>query len=248
MQPEGAGLQRIETSAVHAGFAVDVATGAVTPPISLSTTFERAPDGDYPQGYVYARSGNPNRQALEASLSALEGGATAAAFSSGSAATMSVLQALSPGDHVLAPDDAYHGTIRLLREVFVPWGLAVTFVDMTELAHVQAALRPETRLIWAETPSNPLLKVTDIAGVAALAHEAGARCVVDNTWATPILQRPLALGADLVMHSTTKYLGGHSDVLGGAVVTQVEDDYFARVRRMQTTGGAVSAPFDCWLI
>src|SRR5262249_6798224 len=137
---------------------------------------------------------------------------------------------------------------RLLREVFVPWGLAVTFVDMTDLADVRAALRPETRLIWAETPSNPLLKVTDIAGVATLAHEAGARCIVDNTWATPILQRPLALGADLVMHSTTKYLGGHSDVLGGAVVAQVEDDFFTRVRRVQTTGGAVPAPFDCWLV
>src|SRR5262249_20449057 len=137
---------------------------------------------------------------------------------------------------------------RLLREVFVPWGLAVTFVDMTDLADVRAALRPETRLIWAETPSNPLLKVTDIAGVATLAHEAGARCIVDNTWATPILQRPLTLGADLVMHSTTKYLGGHSDVVGGAVVTQVEDDFFARMRRVQPTGGAVPSPFDCWLV
>jgi cystathionine gamma-synthase len=161
---------------------------------------------------------------------------------------MSVLQALSPGDHVLAPDDAYHGTSRLLREVFERWGLGVTFADMTDLAQVRAACRPETRLVWVETPSNPLLKITDIAGVAALAHEVGARCVVDNTWATPILQRPLALGADLVMHSTTKYLGGHSDVLGGAVVTRVEDDFFARIRHVQVTGGAVAAPFDCWLV
>ena len=239
---------RIETLAVHAGHAVDLATGAVTPPIHLSTTFERGADGAYPHGHVYTRTSNPNRTALEASLTALEGGAACAAFSSGSAAAMTIFQALAPGDHVLAPADVYHGTARLLRETFVPWGLAVTFVDMTDPAAVEGALRPETKLIWVETPSNPLLTITDIARVAELAHAAGARVVCDNTWATPILQRPLALGADLALHATTKYLGGHSDVLGGAVVARADDAFFARVREIQAAGGAVPSPFDCWLV
>lgn len=238
----------IETVAVHAGIETDPSTGAVAPGIHPSTTFERAPDGSYPHGHIYSRTSNPNRQALEASLSALEGGAACVAFSSGVAAAMAVFQALRPGDHVLAPDDVYHGVRRLLRETFVPWGLAVTFADLSDLDAVRAGLRPETRLVWVETPSNPLLKVTDIAAVAALAHEAGARCVVDNTWATPVLQRPLALGADAAMHSTTKYLGGHSDVLGGAVVFRTEDDFAERVRALQQTGGAVPSPFDCWLV
>ncbi|WIG62039.1 MAG: Cystathionine gamma-lyase [Ktedonobacterales bacterium] len=239
---------RIETLAVHAGQEPDPATGAVTPPIHLSTTFERAPDGSYPHGHMYSRTSNPNRAALEASLAALEGGTGAAAFASGSAAAMTVFQALAPGDHVLAPDDVYHGTARLLRETFVPWGLAMDFVDMTDLARVQAALRPETRLLWVETPSNPLLKITDIAALATLAHAAGALVVCDNTWATPILQRPLALGADLVVHATTKYLGGHSDVLGGGVVGDEASEFFRRVRSIQTTGGAVPSPFECWLV
>ena len=156
---------RIETLAVHAGHAADTATGAVTPPIHLSTTFERATDGAYPRGHTYTRTSNPNRAALEASLTALEGGVACAAFSSGSAAAMTIFQALAPGDHVLAPEDVYHGTARLLRETFVPWGLAVTFVDMTDPIAVARALRSETRLIWVETPSNPLLTITDIARV-----------------------------------------------------------------------------------
>lgn len=239
---------RIETLAVHAGHAVDAATGAVTPPIHLSTTFERGADGNYPHGHVYTRTSNPNRAALEASLAALEGGAACAAFSSGSAAAMTIFQALAPGNHVLAPEDVYHGTARLLRETFVPWGLDVTFVDMRDPVAVERALRPDTKLIWVETPSNPLLTITDIARVAELAHAAGARVVCDNTWATPILQRPLALGADLALHATTKYLGGHSDVLGGAVVARTDDDFFARIRQIQVAGGAVSSPFDCWLV
>jgi cystathionine gamma-synthase len=237
----------IETLAVHAGRAVDPATGAVTPPIYLSTTFERDADGGYSRGYVYTRSGNPNRAALEACLAALEGGAAAAAFASGSAASAAVFQALAPGDHVLAPIDAYHGTIRLLREVFLPWGLAATFVDMTDPDAVRRALRPTTRLVWVETPSNPLLKITDIAAIAAIAHAVGARCLCDNTWASPVLQRPLALGADLVLHATTKYLGGHSDVLGGAVIAREADAFFQRIRLVQTSGGAVPSPFECWL-
>lgn len=239
---------RIETLAVHAGHAIDPSTGAVTPPIHLSTTFEREADGSYPRGYIYVRNNNPNRMALEECLCALEGGAAAAAFASGSAATMSVFQALSPGDHVIAPTDAYHGTSRLLREVFAPWGLETTFVDMTDPAQTEQAVQPRTRLVWVETPSNPLLKVTDIARIAEIAHAAGARCVCDNTWATPILQRPFELGADLIMHATTKYLGGHTDVMGGAVVARVEDEFFQRVRKLQAQTGAVPSPFDCWLV
>jgi cystathionine gamma-synthase len=245
---DGGALVRLETLAVHAGGGVDPTTGAVAPPIYLSTTFERDADGEFPQGYIYTRSGNPNRTALEAALAALEGGAAAAVFGSGSAATAAIFQALAPGDHVVAPADAYHGTGKLLREVFAPWGLTSSFVDMTDLAAVEAALRPETRLVWVETPSNPLLKVTDIERVVALAHATGAACAVDNTWASPVLQQPLALGADLVMHSTTKYLGGHTDVLGGAVVAREEGGLFERVRLLQSTAGGVPSPFDCWLV
>ena len=240
--------RRIETIAIHAGHQPDPTTGAVMQPIHLSTTFERKDDGSYPSGFVYTRSENPNRAALETCLAALEGGSAAAAFGSGMAAIAAILQALAPGDHVILPDDLYHGTRRIVREVLGPWGLAYTFVDMTDLAQVQAAIQPTTRLIWVETPSNPLLKITDISGVAALAHAAGARCAVDNTWPSPIGQRPFEHGADLVMHATTKYLGGHSDVLGGAVITQQDDDLFQRVRLIQVLGGAVPAPFDCWLL
>ncbi len=239
---------RIETIAVHAGRTVDPTTGAVTPPIHLSTTFERAPDGTYPSGHVYARTSNPTRDALEECLAALEGGTAAAAFASGSAATMTVFQALRPGDHVLAPSDAYHGSATLLRSVFAGWGVEVSFVDMTRLDEIERALRPATRLLWVESPSNPLLAVTDLAAVAALAHARGASLAVDNTWATPVLQRPLELGADLSIHSTTKYLGGHSDVLGGAVVAREETDFFRRIRQLQGVAGAVPSPFDCWLV
>lgn len=239
---------RIETRAVHAGQSVDPATGAVTPAIHLSTTFERDPDGGFPHGHLYIRNSNPNRDALEACLADLEGGAAAAAFASGSAATTAVFQALGPGDHVVAPHDAYHGTGRLLRETFARWGLEATFVDMTLPAAVERAVRPTTRLVWVETPSNPLWKVSDVARIADIAHRAGARCLCDNTAATPILQRPLALGADLVKHATTKYLSGHTDVQGGAVVARASDEFFERVRAVRTAGGAVPSPFDCWLV
>ena len=239
---------RLETLAIHAGQTPDPTTGAVMAPIHLSTTFERAPDGSYPGGYVYTRTENPNRAALEQCLTALEGGAASAAFGSGLAAVAAVFQALAPGDHVLFPDDAYFGAGRLLREIMAPWGLAYSVVNMADLDAVRAAVRPQTRLIWVETPSNPLLKITDIAGVAAIAREAGARCAVDNTWPSPVGQQPLALGADLVMHATTKYLGGHSDLLGGAVVARTADEFFERIRLVQTVGGAVPSPFDCWLL
>ncbi len=244
-------MMRPETIAAQAAHRPDSATGAVAPPIYLSTTFERDGDGEYPLGFVYSRSDNPNRSSLEHLLALLEGGdeggAVAAAFASGSAATATVFQALAPGDHVIAPDDCYHGTARLLREVFAPWGLDTTFVDMTDADTVRQAVRPNTRLIWAETPSNPLLKITDIAEMAGIAQSAGALCVCDNTWASPMLQRPLSLGADMVVHSTTKYLGGHEDVTGGAVVSAEDSEVFRRVRLIQNVYGAVPSPFDCWL-
>ncbi len=239
---------RFETLAVHAGHQPDPATGAVTPPIHLSTTFERAPDGTFPGGYIYARDANPNRRALESCLAQLEAGAAAAAFSSGMAATSAIFQSLAPGDHVLVPDDSYYITRKLLGDVYTRWGLEHTAVDMTDPAAVAAALQPATRLVWVETPSNPLMRVTDIAAIVALARKAGVRVACDNTWASPMLTRPLELGADLVMHSTTKYLGGHSDVLSGAVVARVDDELFQRIRTVQIAGGAVASPFDCWLL
>ncbi|MGH2544862.1 MAG: trans-sulfuration enzyme family protein, partial [Ardenticatenaceae bacterium] len=227
---------------------VDPATGAVTAPIHLSTTFERDADGGYSRGHIYSRSGNPNRDLLEDRLCQLEGGESAAAFSSGMAAIGAVFQALSTGDHVVAPSDCYHGTAALLREVFARWGLETTFADVTDPSEVEQAMKPNTRLVWVETPSNPLLKITDIAEVGGIAHEVGAVCACDNTWATPMLQRPFEFGADLSIHATTKYLGGHSDVLGGAVVSRASDEFFERVRKVQVTYGAVPSPFDCWLV
>jgi cystathionine gamma-synthase len=239
---------RLETRAVHAGKDVDPTTGAVAPAIHPSTTFEREPDGGYPRGYLYARNANPNRQALERCLVELEGGAVAAAFASGTAATAAVLGSLGPGDHVVAPLDVYHGTARLLREHLGRWGVEATFADMTDPGSAARALRPTTRLIWIETPSNPMLKITDIAAIVALAQKVGALTLCDNTIATPVLQRPLALGVDLVKHATTKYLGGHADIMGGALVARRAEGFFERVRWLQANGGAIPAPFDCWLL
>jgi cystathionine gamma-synthase len=239
---------KIETLAVHAGHRVDPGTGGVAPAIHLATTFERDPDGTFPRGYVYARNANPTRDALEACVAALEGGAAAAAFASGSAATAAVFQALAPGDHVIASHDAYYGTGRMLRETWSRWGLHATFVDMTAPAEVARALRDTTRLVWVESPSNPLWKVADIARVAEIAHRAGACCVCDSTPATPVLQRALDLGADLVMHSTTKYLGGHGDSMGGVLVARVADELFLRVKALQASLGAFLSPFDSWLV
>jgi cystathionine gamma-synthase len=200
----------------------------VTPPIHLSTTFERDVDGGYPRGYEYTRESNPNRDALEECVRELEGGAAAAAFSSGMAATLTVLQTLAPGDHVVAPDDT-------------------SFVDMTNAEEVGGAVRPSTRMLWVETPSNPRLKITDVREISGIARGAGALLACDNTWATPVLQRPLELGADLVVHATTKYLGGHSDVMGGVVVARSDDGPFRRIRKVQHSGGAIPSPFECWL-
>jgi cystathionine gamma-synthase len=238
---------KIETLAVHAGHTIDPATGAVSAPIQLSTTFERDVQGTYSRGFMYTRNNNPNREALERGVSLLEAGETAAAFGSGTAAAMALFQALAPGDHVLAHVDAYYGTSRLLREIFLRWGLKADFVDMSNLKEVKRALRPKTKLAWAETPSNPLLKIVDLAAAAEIVHDAGALCVCDNTWA-PVLQRPFELGADLILHSTTKYFGGHCDVAGGIVVARKESEFCQRVRAIQYSGGAVPSPFDCWLI
>lgn len=239
---------RIETIAAHAAQRVDPATGAITTPINLSTTYERDLDGEFSRGFIYSRGDNPTRQVLEECLSQLEGGAAAAAFSSGMATTTAVFQALSTGDHVLAPNDCYHGTARVLREVFSRWGLEATFVDMADPEQVAQAVRSNTRLIWVETPSNPLLKVTDVGRIVEIAHDSNAICACDNTWASPMLQRPLELGADLVMHSTTKYLGGHSDVLGGAAISKEDSDFFQRIQLIQRDCGAVPSPFECWLV
>ena len=238
---------KIETLAVHAGHNIDPATGAVAAPIHLSTTFERDIEGTYSRGFMYTRNSNPNRDALERGVSMLEGGETAAAFGSGTAAAMALFQALAPGDHVLAHVDAYYGTSRLLREIFMRWGLEADFIDMSDLEEVKKALRPQTKLAWAETPSNPLLRIVDLAAVAEIVHGTGALCVCDNTWA-PILQRPFELGGDLILHSTTKYFGGHCDVAGGIVVAKKDSEFFQRVQAIQYSGGAIPSPFDCWLI
>ena len=241
----------LRTRLAQAGCHPDPQTRALTPPLHLATTFERPASGDYGEGYVYARWGNPTRDLFETTLADLEAdsdGAEAAAFASGMAATATVLQALRPGDHVLLPDDVYHGVRSLFRTTFDDWGLNYTEVDQTDLDAVRNAIRPETRLVWAETPSNPLLKITDLAALAEIAHDAGALLLVDGTWTTPLLQRPLALGADLVLHSATKYLGGHSDALIGALVARRGVALFERVRALQKGAGAVADPFSSWLV
>lgn len=239
---------KLETLAVHAGAEPDPATGAVIPPIHLTTTFERAPDGSYPHGHVYSRTSNPNRSALEGALAALEGGEAAACFASGSAAAAAIFRTLRPGDHVLAPDDLYHGVTKLLKQVFIPWGLHVDFVDTSDVATVRDAWRENTKLLWLETPSNPLLKISDVAALADLAHRRDALLACDATWTPPTVQDNLALGADVVLHSTTKYLAGHSDVLGGAVIAKSAGGVFEGIRALQGLEGAVPSPFDCWLV
>ncbi len=238
-----------ETLAAHVGHQPDPGSGAISPPIVLSTTFERAADASLPHGNLYSRIDNPNRRDLERALAALEGGAAAATFASGQTATMSLMHALNPGDHVILPQEMYYNTRGLVDNHYLRWGLEASYVDTTDLAKVQDAVRVNTRLIWVETPSNPRLQITDIHKVSSLAHEVGAQCAVDNTWATPLFQSPLELGADFVVHSTTKYLGGHSDVLGGCVIARnAESDFFRRIRNYQVQGGAVPSPFDCWLL
>ncbi|MDT5323890.1 MAG: cystathionine gamma-synthase [Mycobacterium sp.] len=235
------------TRAIHAGYRPDPATGAVNAPIYASSTFAQDGVGGLRGGFEYARTGNPTRTALEAALGSIEGGTFGRAFASGMAATDCALRALlRPGDHVVIPDDAYGGTFRLIDKVFTKWGIDYTPVALSDLDAVRAAVTPTTKLIWVETPTNPLLSIADIAGIAQLASTSGAKVLVDNTFASPALQQPLALGADIVLHSTTKYIGGHSDVVGGAMVTNDEelDEAFAF---LQNGAGAVPGPFDAYL-
>ncbi|MFG0275834.1 MAG: trans-sulfuration enzyme family protein [Phycisphaerales bacterium] len=238
---------RIETAAVHAGHVIDPATGAVAAPIHLSTTFARDAAGDYSRGFSYARENNPNRVEVERSLAALEGGACAVAFASGLAAADAVFRSLRPGDHVVAPREIYHGVRTQLETLHRSWGLAVSYAPMHEPARVREACTDHTCLVWVETPANPMLQVSDIAALAAIAHDAGALLACDNTFATPILQRPIEHGADLVMHATTKWIGGHSDLTGGVVVCRSDDETAERLRRAQRIGGSAPGPFDCWL-
>lgn len=235
------------TRAIHAGQDFDPTTGAVIPPVYFTTTFVQDGIGGFRGGFEYARGGNPTRSSLEELLASLEGGDRAFSFASGLSAEDALLRAtLAPGAHILMGNDVYGGTHRLVNRVYVPWGVALSTVDMSDLDAVRAAIRPETRVVWLETPSNPLMKITDVVAVAEIAHAAGAIVVVDNTFATPALQQPLALGADAVVHSTTKYLGGHSDVLGGAVVLPA-GELAEKVGFLQFGVGAVSGPMDAWL-
>jgi cystathionine gamma-synthase len=240
-----AGGWRFETRAIHAGQDPEPAYGAVNVPIYQTSTYVQEAVGK-PKRFDYARGGNPTREALQDALASLEGGRHALSFASGMGAETTLLLLLKPGDHVVMADDVYGGTYRLLTRVLDRWGIGLDIVDMTDLDAVAKAVREETRVVWVETPSNPLLKVVDIAAAAEIAHRAGAWCVVDNTFATPYLQRPLELGADVVVHSVTKYLGGHSDLVNGALVVN-DDDMADRLAFLLNAVGAVPGPMDCYL-
>ncbi len=224
-------------------------SGAVIAPIVLSTTFERAEDGiSYPEGYIYSRYDNPNRRSLESKLAMMENGKACVSFSSGLAAATAVFQSLKTGDHILLPDDAYFSLYNILDKLFSGFGLTYTKVDMTDLNKLQSSIQPNTKLIWMETPSNPLIKVTDIEAVVAIAKQHNCFTVADNTWATPFYTQPLEMGIDIVMHSTTKYLGGHSDILGGALIFKETNERYEFILNVQKYGGAVPSPYDCWLL
>jgi len=234
------------TRCIHAGQPPEPVTGAVMMPIYQTSTYVQEGVGGH-KGYEYARTGNPTRTALEVCLAALEGARHGTCFSSGCAATTTVIHTLAPGDHVVSSDDVYGGTWRIFTSIFEPLGIEFSFVDMCDLDAVREAIRPgRTKLLWIETPTNPLLKVIDIVALSEMAHAVGARSLVDNTFATPYFQNPLSLGADVILHSTTKYLGGHSDVVGGAVLTS-DDEFAAEMFRLQNSIGAVPAPQDCFL-
>jgi cystathionine gamma-lyase len=242
----GAAHGRLETLAIHAGQAPDPTTGAVMTPVYLTSTYVQDGPGGH-KGFEYSRTRNPTRDALEGCLAALEGGRHGLAFASGLAATDAVLHLLSAGDHVVHSDDVYGGTFRIFDKVYRRHGLGFDAVDMTDPARVARALRPETKLVWIESPTNPMLKLVDLAAIATLARAHGARTVVDNTFATPCFQRPLSLGIDVVVHSTTKYLNGHSDVVGGAIVTS-DDELHGRLRFLQNAVGGVPSPMDAFLV
>src|SRR5882724_8044643 len=238
---------RFETKVVHAGLRTDQ-TGAVAPPIHLSTTFERNSASEPIGADTYIRESNPTQTQLENALAAVEGGEAALAFASGMAAGVSVIQSLPPGSHAILPDDCYFTYRSAFEEYFSKWGFSVSIVDMSDTANVRSALTPKTRLIWMETPSNPQLKVVDIAAISEIAAKAGAFSLLDNTWATPALQRPLELGTGISMHSTTKYFGGHSDVMGGALMYAKKDDFFEKCKHTRSVMGGVPSPFNSWLV
>jgi cystathionine gamma-synthase len=237
---------RFETAAIHAGQDPEPAYGAVNVPVYQTSTYVQTAVGEF-KGYDYARTGNPTRTALETAMAALEGGQGALCFASGMAAEATFFHLLKPGDHVVLGDDVYGGTYRLLSKVLAGWDLDFDTVDLTDLEAVRKAIREETRVVWCETPTNPLLKVVDLEAVAGIAHEAGAWLAVDNTFATPYLQRPIDLGANVAVHSSTKYLGGHSDVVGGAIVT-TDRGMHERLKFLQNAMGAVPGPMDCFLV
>jgi cystathionine gamma-synthase len=245
------GMERnlgLNTRCVHAAHSPDAGTGAVAEPIYLSTTFERDADGGYARGYRYSREGTPNRTALEQCVAALEGGVGALACSSGLAANIALLELLKPGEQLIAPREGYFGTLQQFREHAAGRGITVTFADFTDVASIKAAVTPATRMLWVETPANPLLSVTDLAQVVEIGRQCGARVVCDNTFATPVCQRPFEFGVDVVMHSGTKYFGGHSDVLSGALVVREDRALLEQLASWQRLTGAALAPFDCWLL
>lgn len=239
---------KFETRSIHAGEREDPGTGSVISPVYPSTIFRHEDDESRSAEFVYTRAANPNRSNLETLVASLENGKNAAAFSSGMAATAAVFQSLEPGDHVIVSDDLYHGTRVLLNDIMKRWKLDTSYVDTTDPDNIIKAANTKTRLVWIETPTNPMLHITDIKKVCELAREQYWMVCVDNTWASPVLQNPLNLGADLVMHSATKYLSGHSDILAGVVITKEESEFFARIRSIQVGGGAVPSSFDCWLL
>jgi cystathionine gamma-synthase len=239
---------RIETKAIHAGLDIQKQVSDVVPPIHKSTIFEHSVEGHRDGDLAYTRAHNPNRLQLEYLLAELEEGESCAAFASGVAAATAVFQALKPGDHVLLPDDIYFGNRKLINEVMKPWGLEADFIPMSDVSDVENSIKKNTKLIWIETPSNPLLNITDIAAVCEIAHESDALVCVDSTWPSPVNLLPLTLGADLVLHSSTKYFGGHSDILGGAVIGKKAGGIMERIKKLQVTLGGVPSPEDCWML
>ena len=239
---------RFETRAIHTGLKMHNPSSSIVPPMSPSTNFEIDVEGRKEGDFHYTRLGNPNRLQFEALVASLEGGEAAVAFASGVAAAAGVVQCLEPGDHVLIPEDVYAGNRKLVSGLMTRWRLVPEFIDMTDPAIVEDRITDRTRLIWIETPSNPLMRITDVRAICSLAKKHGIRTMVDNTWPTPVNQRPLELGADLVLHSTSKYFGGHSDLLGGAIVTRERDVFFDQLEMVQKIGGAVPSPRDCWLL
>lgn len=243
-------MASLETALIHQQISPEI-TGAVVPPLVQSTTFNRGPNGEFIEGRdVYTRASNPNRRLIENKLALLEKGTDAACFASGQAATMSIFHSLGQNSHVILPDDIYYGTRVILENLYKIWNIDLTVVDMSNSMNIQKAIRPNTKLVWIESPSNPCLKIADIETISEICTHSGILTAVDNTWASPYFTNPLALGADIVMHSTTKYLGGHSDILGGAVIwgNKLDPDKAQYIKDYQSIGGGVPSPYDCWLL